>query len=249
MVEYGAKTIPEGGWEAVPKLWMPGAMLVGDSANLLDGQRLKGVHLALKSGMLAAETAFEKLDDPTSLAAYAERVEASFIKDELWKARNFKKGFKFGLYAGALGAAAGEFTNGWSPFAGLAMKPGHTRMKPKRDGDVPPAPKFDDKLTFSKLSDVFVSGTIHDEDQPCHLHVLEPNICVDRCAKEFGNPCQHFCPAAVYEWVKKDEKDVGKLQINFSNCVHCKTCDIMDPYDIIRWVPPEGGGGPNYQNL
>ena len=249
MVEYGAKTIPEGGWEAVPKLWMPGAMLVGDSANLLDGQRLKGVHLALKSGMLAAETAFERLDDPTSLAAYAERVEGGFIKDELWKARNFKKGFKYGLYAGALGAAAGEFTNGWSPFAGLAMKPGHTRMKPKKNGDVPPAPKFDDKLTFSKLSDIFASGTIHDEDQPCHLHVLEPDICVNRCAKEFGNPCQHFCPAAVYEWVKKDEKDVGKLQINFSNCVHCKTCDIMDPYDIIRWVPPEGGGGPNYQNL
>ncbi|HEX7896170.1 MAG TPA: electron transfer flavoprotein-ubiquinone oxidoreductase [Planctomycetota bacterium] len=249
MVEYGAKTIPEGGWEAVPKLWMPGAMLVGDSANLLDGQRLKGVHLALKSGMLAAETAFERLDDPTSLAAYAERVEGSFIKAELWKARNFKKGFKFGLYAGALGAAAGEFTNGWSPFAPLAMEPGHTRMQPKKKGATPPAVKFDDKLTFSKLSDVFVSGTIHDEDQPCHLHVLEPDICVNRCAKEFGNPCQHFCPAAVYEWVKKDEKDVGKLQINFSNCVHCKTCDIMDPYDIIRWVPPEGGGGPNYQNL
>ena len=253
MIEYGAKTIPEGGWEAVPKLQMPGAMLVGDSANLLDGQRLKGVHLALKSGMLAAETAFEALQkedlSEKALSAYTARVEGSFIKAELWKARNFKKGFKFGLYAGALGAAAGEFTNGWSPFGGLEMTPGHTRMKPKKEGAAPPPVKFDDKLTFSKLSDVFASGTIHDEDQPCHLHVLEPDICVNRCAKEFGNPCQHFCPASVYEWVKKDEKDVGRLQINFSNCVHCKTCDIMDPYDIIRWVPPEGGGGPNYQNL
>ncbi len=253
MIEYGAKTIPEGGWEAVPKLQMPGAMLVGDSANLLDGQRLKGVHLALKSGMLAAETAFEALQkedlSEKALSAYTARVEGSFIKTELWKARNFKKGFKFGLYAGALGAAAGEFTNGWSPFGGLEMTPGHTRMEPKKEGAAPPAVKFDDKLTFSKLSDVFASGTMHDEDQPCHLHVLEPDLCVNRCAKEFGNPCQHFCPAAVYEWVKKDDKDVGRLQINFSNCVHCKTCDIMDPYDIIRWVPPEGGGGPAYQNL
>jgi electron-transferring-flavoprotein dehydrogenase len=262
MVEYGAKTIPEGGWEAVPKLQMPGAMLVGDSAELLDGQRLKGVHLALKSGMLAAETAFEALQredvSEAALSAYTERVEASFIKTELWKSRNFKKGFKFGLYAGALGAAAGEFTNGWSPFGALTVKPGHTRMRPLTEKDVPPpAVKFDDKLTFSKLSDIFASGTIHDEDQPCHLHVLQPDVCVNRCVREFGNPCQHFCPAAVYEWVKKEEpngsaqgkQDVGHLQINFSNCVHCKTCDIMDPYDIIRWVPPEGGGGPNYQNL
>ncbi len=253
LVEYGAKTIPEGGWEAVPKLQMPGALLVGDSAGFLDGQRLKGVHLALKSGMLAAETAFEALqkDDVSekALSAYTERVEASYIKAELWKARHFKKGFKFGLYAGALGAAAGEYTGGWSPFGGLQVKPGHTRLRPLKEGAAPPAPKFDDQLTFSKLSDLFTSGTAHEEDQPCHLHVLEPDLCVNRCAREFGNPCQHFCPASVYEWVKKDEKDVGHLQINFANCVHCKTCDIMDPYDIIRWVPPEGGGGPGYQHL
>jgi electron-transferring-flavoprotein dehydrogenase len=259
MVEYGAKTIPEGGWEAVPKLQMPGAMIVGDSAALLDGQRLKGVHLALKSGMLAAETAFDALEKGDSsektLSAYTARVEASYIKAELWKARNFKKGFKFGLTGGALGAAAGEFTNGWSPFDGLVrIEPGHTRMKSveKTHGSsdaVAEKIKFDDKLTFSKLSDIYASGTVHDEDQACHLHVLEPDVCVSRCAKEFGNPCQHFCPAAVYEWVGKKDGDAGHLQINFSNCVHCKTCDIMDPYDIIRWVPPEGGGGPAYQNL
>jgi electron-transferring-flavoprotein dehydrogenase len=259
MIEYGAKTIPEGGWEAVPKLQMPGALLAGDSASLLDGQRLKGVHLALKSGMLAAETAFDALEkgDATeaTLSAYTRRVESSFIKAELWKARNFKKGFKVGgLTGGALGAAAGEFTNGWSPFAGVEITPGHTRMQSLErvhgSADaVPEKIKFDDKLTFSKLSDIYASGTTHDEDQACHLHVLDPNICVGRCAKEFGNPCQHFCPAAVYEWVGKKDGDVGRLQINFSNCVHCKTCDIMDPYDVIRWVPPEGGGGPAYQNL
>jgi electron-transferring-flavoprotein dehydrogenase len=258
MIEYGAKTIPEGGWEAVPKLFMPGALLVGDSASLLDGQKLKGVHLAMKSGMLAAETAFEVIQKGDAgekgLSSYADRVESSFIKEELWKARNFKKGFKFGFYGGVLGAAAGEFTAGWSPFSGVDIKPGHTRMEKVeevhgRPDAKPERMKFDDKLTFSKLSDIYLSGTIHDEDQPCHLHVLDPKICVDRCAKEYGNPCQHFCPAAVYEWVRKDDQDVGHLQINFSNCVHCKTCDIMDPYDIIRWVPPEGGGGPAYQNL
>ena len=259
MVEYGAKTIPEGGWEAVPRLQMPGAMLAGDSASFLDGQRLKGVHLALKSGMLAAETAFDALEKGDSteatLSAYTARVESSFIKAELWKSRNFKKGFKFGLTGGALGAAAGEFTNGWSPFDGIVtIQPGHTRMQTltQAHGSAEAAPekiKFDDKLTFSKLSDIYVSGTVHDEDQACHLHVLQPDLCVERCTKEFGNPCQHFCPAAVYEWVGKKDGDPGRLQINFSNCVHCKTCDIMDPYDIIRWVPPEGGGGPAYQNL
>jgi len=252
-VEYGAKTIPEGGWEAVPKLFMPGAMLVGDSASLLDARKLKGVHLAMKSGMLSAETAFEALgkDDLSekALSAYHDRVEASFIRKELWASRNFKKGFKLGFYAGVLGAAAGEFTDGWSPFGGLEVKAGHTRMKAMKPGPAPERLKFDDTLTFSKLSDIYLSGTVHEEDQPCHLHVLEPSICVDRCVKEYGNPCQHFCPAAVYEWVKRDAADAGRLQINFSNCVHCKTCDIMDPYDIIRWVPPEGGGGPAYQNL
>ncbi len=252
-VEYGAKAIPEGGWEAVPKLHMPGALLAGDSASLLDARKLKGVHLAMKSGMLAAETAFEAIGkgdvSEKGLAPYFERVEASFIKKELWASRNFKKGFKLGFEAGVLGAAAGEFTDGWSPFAGLEVKAGHTRMKRRKKGLVPERIKFDDKVTFSKLSDIYLSGTLHDEDQPCHLHVLDPKICVDRCTEEYGNPCQHFCPAAVYEWVKKEGEVAGGLQINFSNCVHCKTCDIMDPYDIIRWVPPEGGGGPGYQNL
>jgi electron-transferring-flavoprotein dehydrogenase len=237
---------------------MPGALLAGDSASLLDAQRLKGVHLALKSGMLAAETAFDALEKGDSteatLSAYTQRVESSFIKAELWKARNFKKGFKFGLTGGALGAAAGEFTNGWSPFDFVKINAGHTRMQTleKAHGTAEAKPdkiKYDDKLTFSKLSDIYASGTIHDEDQSCHLHVLEPDVCASRCTKEYGNPCQHFCPAAVYEWVGKKDGEPGRLQINFSNCVHCKTCDIMDPYDIIRWVPPEGGGGPAYQNL
>ncbi|HXG62768.1 MAG TPA: electron transfer flavoprotein-ubiquinone oxidoreductase [Planctomycetota bacterium] len=258
LVEYGAKTIPEGGWYSVPRLHMPGALLAGDGAGLLDPQRLKGVHLALKSGMLAAETAFEALEkgdfSDRTLASYGARIEGSFIRRELWKSRHFKKGFKYGFAAGLLGAAFAEVSGGWSPFAGVRLAPGHTRMQTiERYHGTPQARPariaFDDRLTFSKLSDLYVSGTMHEEDQPCHLLVLEPDLCVSRCVREYGNPCQHFCPAAVYEWVRKDEKDVGRLQINASNCVHCKTCDIMDPYGIIRWVPPEGGGGPSYQNL
>ena len=258
MVEYGAKTIPEGGWEAVPRLQMDGAMLVGDSAGFLDARKLKGVHLALKSGMLAAETAFEAIEkgdvSESSLSAYAKRVEGSYIRDELWKSRNFKKGFKWGFTVGVINAAMGEFTKGFSLLSRVEIGPGHERMRTVRkvhgvDGAEPDRIPFDDKLTFSKTSALYRSGTKHEEDQPCHLHVLEPDLCVDRCTREFGNPCQHFCPAAVYEWVKKDESDVGSLQINASNCVHCKTCDVMDPYGVIRWVPPEGGGGPAWETL
>jgi len=257
LVEYGAKAIPEGGWDAVPKLCAPGAMIAGDSAGLLDAMRLKGVHLAMKSGMLAAETAWDALeaDDFTekTLSKYAARVEASFIKRELYKSRHFKNGFKINFHAGMAGAGFLQFF-GFSPFADVPVPEGHKAMKTVKEyygrADAKPERiKFDDKLTFSKLTSVYNAGTIHEEDQPCHLKVLDPDLCVNRCVKEFGNPCQHFCPAAVYEWQKKDDADVGHLMINFSNCVHCKTCDIMDPYGIIRWTPPEGGGGPAWQNL
>ena len=257
MVEYGAKTIPVGGWDAVPKLHAPGAMLIGDSAALLDAFRLKGIHLAIKSGLLAAETAWDALEagdfSDATMAGYARRVDESYIRTELHRTRDFKKGFKLGFIPGMIGAGSLQFF-GFSPFAWVKLKEGHTRMKTVagyygHPGAQPEKIPFDGKLTFSKVHDVYHSGTIHDEDTPCHLKVLEPDICTSRCAKEYGNPCQHFCPAAVYEWVKKDPADVGNLHINFSNCVHCKTCDVMDPYGIIRWVPPEGGGGPGWKNL
>ncbi|MBI4564886.1 MAG: electron transfer flavoprotein-ubiquinone oxidoreductase [Planctomycetes bacterium] len=257
MVEYGAKAIPEGGWEAVPKLYAPGAMLVGDSASLLDAMRLKGVHLAMKSGLLAAETAFEAIEkgdvSEANLAGYARRVEESYVGSELRQVRDFKKGFKHGFWAGLMGAGTLQVL-GFSPFSDVKLEEGHRRMRPVREYYGRPDARlrrirFDGKLTFSKVDEIFHSGTIHDENTPCHLLVLEPDVCVNRCAQEYGNPCQHFCPANVYEWLKKDERDVGHLQINFSNCVHCKTCDVMDPYGIIRWVPPEGGGGPAWKNL
>jgi electron-transferring-flavoprotein dehydrogenase len=254
MLKYGAKTIPEGGWYAIPKLTADGALLVGDTAGLVNSQRLKGIHLAIKSGMLAAETIFEALRagdcSETRLGDYARRVEQSWIKQELWPVRNYHQAFEHGMISGALHVALQMLTGGRGLHERYGNRAGHEHLK-KLAAVAPTAPVqslTDNKLTFDKLTDVYHSGTSHEENQPCHLLIHDTNICADRCTVEYGNPCQRFCPAAVYEMV--DGKD-GRRQIhvNASNCVHCKTCDIMDPYGIITWVPPEGGGGPNYDKL
>jgi electron-transferring-flavoprotein dehydrogenase len=230
---YGAKAIPEGGYWAQPQYYCNGGLIIGDAAGFLNSMRLKGIHLGIKSGMLAAQTAAEALQandvSAARLGKFERLVEQSWIKDELWKVRNFHTGLQ--LVTGGRGIR-NRYPN----------VPGHSRMR--RDGKPPLARMaFDGKLTYDRLTDVYHSGTTHDEDQPVHLHVLEPSICHPRCTQEYGNPCQNFCPAAVYEMSE------GRLQINASNCVHCKTCDIMDPYQIINWVPPEGGGGPSYDLL
>jgi electron-transferring-flavoprotein dehydrogenase len=252
MIRYGAKAMPVGGWYTMPKLTHDGVMIVGDTGGLLNGERLKGIHSAIKSGMLAAETIFEALligdYSDKVLHQYEAKLKDSYIGKELYKARNFHQSFDKGRNFGLLLAGISTLTGGRIP-SRLPIKAGHEHLEKigahqeDRYADL----KYDDKLTFAKLTDVYYSSTAHDEDQPCHLHVLDLNICVDRCTKEYGNPCQNFCPANVYEMV--EEKDSRKLHINFSNCVHCKTCDIMDPYQIINWVPPEGGGGPNYRNM
>lgn len=258
MVEYGAKTIPEGGYFSIPKLSMPGALLVGDSASLVNVMRLKGVHLAIKSGMLAAETAFDHIAKNTDLVEYERRFRDSWAHEELWKSRYFKQGFRF-LHSrwipGAIGQLIGmvnvgimQMLGGFSP-VGKKLAAGHTHMKKKKPATQPERIKFDEKITFPKLTSVYYAGSVHEEDQPCHLVVPDRDLCVNQCTVEYGNPCQHFCPANVYEWVTDETAPKGRLQIGFSNCVHCKTCDIMDPYQNIRWVVPEGGGGPNYQNL
>ena len=251
LVRYGAKSLPYGGWYAMPRNYLDGALIVGDSGSFLDAQRLKGVHLAMKSGMLAAETIFEALvDGDTSaktLKQYKDNIDASYIKEELWRVRNFHQAFHNGLLDGFFYSGLQELTGGRGLIDPMRTHPGHENYE-KIHGR-PASPRFagDGKLTFDRLTDVYHSGTRHDEDQPCHLKVLEPNVCVDRCAEEFGNPCQYFCPAAVYEMVK--EGNSPKLKINFANCVHCKTCDIADPYQIIDWTVPEGGGGPNYEGM
>ena len=255
LIRYGAKTVPYGGWYSMPRSYVDGGLIIGDSASLLNSQRLKGIHTAIKSGMLAAETIYEALcagdTSATTLSAYPQKIEASWIKKELWEVRNFHQAFHGGLYSGLVQAGLQFVTGGRGLSDPMRSEPGYQEYsklnRPRTLVDQSTRFKGDGKLTFDRLTDVYHSGTRHEEDQPCHLVVLEPNICSDRCVREYGNPCQYFCPAAVYEMVT--EKGEPKLKINASNCVHCKTCDIADPYQIINWVPPEGGGGPNYEGM
>lgn len=262
MLHYGAKTLPEGGLYAMPKHHGAGFLIVGDSAGLMNSMRLKGIHLALRSGMLAAEAAFQCLKkgdfSAAATAHYADALAKDWVHDEMWKCRNFHQGFHKGRLAGLVNGAFATLFGGkgtlWTDQ--LKSNPGHTYMKKVGDffgGKGKPAPQKlaeDGTLTFDKLTSVYASGTMHEEDQPCHLVVTQPDLCSTRCVEEFGNPCQHFCPAAVYEMEEKAGSKHGvALKINASNCVHCKTCDIMDPYQVINWVTPEGGGGPNYTNL
>ena len=262
MVRYGAKSLPYGGWWSIPPLAGDGWMVLGDSAGFLNSQRLKGIHLAIKSGMLAAETAFEgmvKQDFSLRvLESYQERVEKSWIKSELWPVRNFHQGFESGFLAGMFHAGIQQFTGGRGLHAHYTSEAAHRRMQrlnmlPPDGGaraDLIGPAKGDGKLTFDKLTDLYHSGTKHEEDQPSHLVIHDTTICNERCVKEYGNPCQNFCPANVYEMVEApDTPSRLEIHLNPSNCVHCKTCDIMDPYEIITWVPPEGGGGPNYEGM
>jgi electron-transferring-flavoprotein dehydrogenase len=264
LIRYGAKTIAAGGLYAMPRIYADGVLLVGDCAGFLNSQRLKGIHTAIKSGMLAAEAIFEALlakdFSAQQLQRYEGLVNDSWIMKELRKVRNFHAGFRHGRWLGIANAGLQFITGGrsWGLFDRTSAEPGHEALEKLSaygyQGDNLDQRykglKFDGKLTFSKLTDVYHAAVKHDEDQPVHLHVLDTNICATRCAEEYGNPCQRFCPAAVYEMVD-DNAGTGKrrLQINFSNCVHCKTCDIMDPYQIINWVTPEGGGGPDFVGM
>jgi electron-transferring-flavoprotein dehydrogenase len=253
LVAYGAKTIPEGGFYSMPQLYADGLLIVGDSAGFLNSARLKGIHLAMKSGMLAAEAILEALvkDDysATQLSRYDTLFKQSWAYQELYAVRNFHQAFHWGNLLAFPNIGLQQITGGkaWGVVDRAEAVAGHTRMRRLNEFGATPSEKpiLDGKLTFDRLTDVYYSSTKHDEDQPCHLRVLEPNICVDRCTREYGNPCQYFCPAKVYEMVE-DSEGKKKLHINFSNCVHCKTCDIMDPYQVIDWVTPEGGGGPSY---
>jgi electron-transferring-flavoprotein dehydrogenase len=250
LVRYGAKTIPAGGWYSMPRPYVDGGLIIGDSASFLDSQRLKGIHMAIKSGMLAAETIFEALKagdtSAAKLSAFQKKVEESYIKKELRLVRNFHQSFQYGLLGGLFHAGLQFVTGGRGLIDPMRVHPGHEHYH--KNGHAPRERfKGDGKLTFDRLTDVYHSGTRHEEDQPCHLIVHDLNICANRCTVEYGNPCQYFCPAAVYEAVQ--EKDGFKLKINAANCVHCKTCDIADPYQIIDWVVPEGGGGPNYEGM
>ena len=258
ILSYGAKAIPEGGYYAIPRPHLSGCLIAGDSASMLNGMRLKGIHTAMKAGMLAAETTLEALLADDTSATFLARYEESFMRSwagkELRRVRNFHAGFRGGLLHGLIHSALQMVTGGRGLRDPLPSGAGHTRVRTLAaqfgGGQPPPVEPLrnDGKIILDKLTDVFHSGTKHDEDQPVHLLVADTDLCETRCTEEYGNPCQHFCPAAVYEMIPKDGGG-KRLQINASNCVHCKTCDIMDPYQIITWVPPEGGGGPEYVKL
>ncbi|CBA17165.1 electron transfer flavoprotein-ubiquinone oxidoreductase [Xanthomonas albilineans] len=245
IVSAGARAIASGGWQSLPKVEMPGALLIGDTAGLLNVPKIKGTHQAIRSGMLAAEhLASSATLDP---AGFDARLRSSQVMAELRQVRNIKPGFKKGLWFGLFNAAWETLVKGASPWTLKVVADWKTmnrldeHTQPKRDYvQRELAPR-------DRLQGVYFAATEHEEDQPVHLRVRDPQICVTRCTEEYGNPCTRFCPASVYEIV--DDAAGKRLQINAANCVHCKTCDIKDPYAIIDWVTPEGGSGPNYQNL
>jgi electron-transferring-flavoprotein dehydrogenase len=257
MLHYGAKTIPEGGYFAMPLLYHDNLLIIGDSAGFLNSMRLKGIHLAIDSGMTAAEAIIDaviKEDYSRSkLVSMQRRFETSDAKKELYKVRNYHQGFEGGLLSGMIYFAFQFITGGRGLFDRREVKADHEHMRKLsgyfRGGTQPKsALKFDNKLIFDKLTDVYKSGTKHEEEQPSHLVISDYDICNNKCTVEYGNPCQYFCPAQVYEMVDNEEGGGKHLQLTPSNCVHCKTCDIADPYQVINWVVPEGGGGPNYEN-
>ena len=258
LVRYGAKAIPTGGLYSQPKLYTDGALLVGDSASFCNAQNLAGIHMAMKSGMLAAEAIVEALSvqdfTAKTLGSYSERFRRSWAYREHYQARNFGPSAERGIAFFMLNEPARMLTGGRGVRDDLRVHAGYLNMK--KLSELPPEKRvketfeFDGKLTFSKEHLVALSGTQHEVDQPSHLVVADTDLCRDVCSEEYGNPCESFCPAAVYEMVPDpDHSGKKKLLIHHENCVHCKTCDIADPYQVITWTPPEGGEGPDYTQM
>ena len=259
LVRFGAKALPEGGWNTQPALVADGALIAGDAANFVNSMRLKGIHLAMRSGMLAADTAFAAVragdTSMAQLSAYKTAIDASAIQRELYPVRNVHQAFGAGTYIGAAFAGLAMATGGRWP-EDLHGHAGHTRMATlsdyygleKRDRLAASNAVTPDRvITFDKATSVHYAGAHHEENQPPHL-LVQTDVCHSVCGPEFGHPCVKFCPANVYEMV--DNGAGGRrLQLNASNCVHCKTCDIMDPYQVITWVAPEGGEGPQYDGM
>jgi electron-transferring-flavoprotein dehydrogenase len=243
LVAYGARTIAAGGWQSLPRMDAPGLLLVGDAAGTLNVPKIKGVHQAIRSGVLAAEHLVER----GTTEGFDARFRASAGGQELRRVRNVKPGFKAGLWAGLANAGLETVLGGRSPWT-LPNHENHTALQ-RLDAATPERGWVERTLPpRDRLAAVFNAGNAHEESQPVHLKVADPSICVTRCTAEFGNPCEKFCPAGVYEMVA-DDTGARRLQINAANCVHCKACDIKDPYAIITWTVPEGGSGPNYNQL
>jgi electron-transferring-flavoprotein dehydrogenase len=252
-IVYGARAITKGGLNSLPKMHFPGGLLIGCDAGTLNSVKIKGNHTAMKSGMLAAEAVVEALaqgeNAPADLDTFASKIQSSWLHDELYTTRNFS-GFmhKFGILLGsAMVWIDQNIFGGKLPFTLNDTASDHASLKLAAECKKIQYPKPDNKISFDRLSSVFLSNTNHEEDQPCHLTLLDPNVPIDKNLPMFDEPAQRYCPAGVYEIV---EDEAGpRFQINSQNCVHCKTCDIKDPSQNITWVTPEGFGGPNYPNM
>jgi len=249
---YGARAITAGGLQSLPKLVFPGGALIGCDAGFLNASRIKGSHAAIKTGMLAADAVFDALSNSRQydeLSAYPLAFEKSWLHEELHKARNFKPSMSKGLLTGTLLVGIDQVLfGGKAPWTLHHQHADHECLKPAANYTPIVYPKPDGKLTFDRLSSVFISNTNHAEDQPIHLTLKDPSVPVGINLAKYAGPEARYCPAGVYEFVK-NEDNTDRLQINAQNCVHCKTCDIKDPTQNIVWVTPEGGGGPNYSNM
>jgi electron-transferring-flavoprotein dehydrogenase len=253
---YGARAINEGGWQSLPKLIFPGGALIGCSAGFLNVPRIKGSHNAMKTGMLAAESAFAALVKGRTgdeLTGYPAAVHSSWVRDDLYKVRNVKPGLKWGLWLGTLHGGVQMWLNELKlgflfPWTLRHGRPDHATLKPAAVCSRIVYPKPDGVVSFDKLSSVFISNTNHEEDQPVHLHLKDPKVPIAHNLPVYDEPAQRYCPAGVFE-VVRDGVGEARFQINAQNCVHCKTCDIKDPTQNIVWTVPEGGGGPNYPNM
>ncbi|RIK98476.1 MAG: electron transfer flavoprotein-ubiquinone oxidoreductase [Burkholderiales bacterium] len=249
---YGARTITAGGINSLPKFAFAGGCLIGCDAGFLNASRIKGSHAAIKTGMLAAEAAFDAIAAGRSrdeLVAYRDAFERSWLHDELHIARNFKAAMSKGLWTGTLLVGIDQVVfGGKAPFTMHVKRPDHEYLQPAADSKPIAYPKPDGKITFDRLSSVFISNTNHEEDQPVHLTLKDAQVPVQINLARYAGPEQRYCPAGVYEFVR-DDTGAERLQINAQNCVHCKTCDVKDPTQNIVWVVPEGGGGPNYSEM
>jgi electron-transferring-flavoprotein dehydrogenase len=256
-VAYGAKVITAGGYLCVPKLHTHGALLVGEAGGLVDMARLKGIHLAMKSGMLAAETILEALKkndfSEEALSTYEKAVHDSYIGRSMHKSRNFHRAVSLGIPKAFFHLGVQQVAGGGDCLSYRGIEEDRYTFSTVKEYhgnnvELPEPRKYDGVQFLDKLSNVYNSGTMHNEDQPCHLKILDTKVCYDTCVGKYRYPCNRFCPANVYEMIKEEGGEL-RLHVNFANCVHCQTCDIKCPLDNIRWTPPEGGDGPNYQLL
>ncbi|WP_375749289.1 electron transfer flavoprotein-ubiquinone oxidoreductase [Vibrio sp. HN007] len=248
-ISYGARAITKGGLHSLPTQQFSGGLLIGCDAGTLNGAKIKGTHTAMKSGMLAAEAVFEALENQQDIADYERHFKASWLYDELYKARNFTSSIhRYGTWlGGSLTLLEQNLLKGKASWNIRSERPDHLVLKPANSSKAIQYPKPDGTLSFDRLSSVYLSNTFHEEDQPCHLHLDSQQIPIEQNLEIYDEPAQRYCPAGVYEIVLNEQQP--RLQINAANCIHCKTCDIKDPSQNITWTPPEGGGGPNYSNM